>query len=140
MSADRPGEADAESDGSRRATDFPRELTARERDVLLAMIENGQPDPSDDSPITPRRRAGWLRRVDSTLVYGTCGCGNCPSIDLGDVTGPNPGTGDRDVLVAEHGSAAVLLFIDDDRPSYLELATADDVRYEEFPDTTQLRF
>ncbi len=48
----------------------PRPLTARERDVLAALL-------SADFP----GAAGLRKEADAVLVVGACGCG-CPSIDF----------------------------------------------------------
>jgi hypothetical protein len=118
---------------------YPRPLTARERETLVAMVEHGRPD--DDAAVAPQRRARWRQRADAGLVYGRCGCGQCPSIDLGDLDGPARDTGSRVVLAAEHGTAIVLLFVDDDRPSYLELFdVGESGRHDQFPDPGGLVF
>jgi len=117
----------------------PRRLTGRERDVLVRMIREGardEPVPADRDAQDRRR---WLAQVDAVRVHRTCGCGACPSVDLGDDAGPAPATGPRVVLHAEHDDALVLLFVDGDRPSYLELAPLDDRARHELPPADELR-
>ncbi|MCB7137557.1 hypothetical protein LGQ04_13500 [Cellulosimicrobium marinum] len=103
------------------------------------MIRSG----TRDEPVDPERdaldRRRWLAQVADVRVHGTCGCGSCPTVDLGDATGPAPTGGPRVVLGAELDDALVLLFVDDDRPSCLELAPLDDATYPEFPPVADLR-
>ena len=90
--------------------------------MLVAMI--GSATPVDDEPaVSDGDRARWLARVPATRAGERCGCGTCPSIELTDAAGSTPGTG-RSGAVLEAGApgALLLLFVDDDRPSYLELA------------------
>lgn len=120
---------------------LPRRLTDRERDVLVAMIKHGEPGSDDEPRIDPPRRARWLRGMDSTLVRDICECGECPSIDLRDLDGPNLGKGTRDVIAVDHDGAMILLFVDDDRPSRLEMFdVAGTGCYECLPDAEQLDF
>ncbi len=118
----------------------PRRLTLRERDVLVRMIcegFRGEPVPPGQDAEDRRR---WLAQVDATQVLGTCGCGTCPTIDLA-VTGiPDASAAPRVVLEGEVDRALVLLFVDADRLSYLELAPLDDTDFLELPPAGELRF
>ena len=59
---------------------------------------------------------------------------------LTDVTGATPGTGGRRVVLEAATTDALLLFVDDDRLGYLELAPLDETPHRTFPDPRQLRF
>ncbi|MFF2266819.1 hypothetical protein ACFVTZ_01020 [Cellulosimicrobium cellulans] len=117
----------------------PRPLTPRERDVLARMVRDGDRDEAvpHDQDAADRRR--WLTQVDGVRVHGTCGCGTCPTIDLGDATGPTTAEGPRVVLSAGVDHALVLLFVDGDRLSRLELAPLDETVFPEFPPAVDLR-
>ncbi|MFD4991945.1 hypothetical protein ACFWH7_17385 [Cellulosimicrobium cellulans] len=117
-----------------------RPLTPRERDVLVRMVQEGvrgEPvPPSQDAE--DRRR--WLEQLDATRVVGTCGCGACPTIDLGVPGARATSAAQRVVLEAGVDRALVLLFVDADLLSYLELAPLDGTRFPEFPNAADLRF
>ncbi len=113
-------------------------MTARERDLLLALIARGSAVGSDAS-IAQSDRERWAGQV--ARVHGTCGCGSCPSIELApsdeaDSAGPSR----RTVLEASTDDAFLLLFIDDDRPTYLELAPFGDDPITEFPLVADVAF
>jgi hypothetical protein len=59
-------------------------------------------------------------------------------VDLEDADGPVPPGDDRVVLSVNHSRALVLLFVDDDRLSYLELAPLDDAPVRAFPPVEEL--
>lgn len=111
-----------------------RPLTAREREVLEVMILQGIPD----DPITPRDRKHLLELVPGVTTSRSCGCGSCPSIEL-ESPAPSSGTG-RVVLSGWIDGAMLMLFIDDDLPSYLELAPLDDAAFSVFPPAGQISF
>lgn len=126
-----------------------RDLTDRESDVLVAMIERGEPvDPAD--PVVDADRRTWLQRVPVTMAGARCTCGTCPSIELvtggssaGDPPrrgGPSAGDRPRRVLSAHVPGALLLLFVDGGVPSYLELAPIADTHFAEFPPATELGF
>ncbi|WP_426716919.1 hypothetical protein [Corynebacterium auriscanis] len=114
-----------------------RELTSAERDVCAAMITSAH---DDEYSISTEDRARWLRLIPETSVRGVCGCGTCPSIDLAYQGQPVEG-GSRIVLQAEttSGNALVMLFIDGDLLSYLEVAPVNDETVP-LPNTDDLRF
>ncbi|EXF24003.1 hypothetical protein BG28_09030 [Nesterenkonia sp. AN1] len=114
-----------------------RPLTERERDVLTFMIERAVPF-ADDRPVPAGSRERWRQSVPSTTAGRGCACGTCPSIDLEDQHGQTPDGGDRIVLSAHHPKASLLLFIDEDRLSYLELAPHGDEVWDHFPPVAEL--
>ncbi|GAA1999095.1 hypothetical protein JL107_12060 [Nakamurella flavida] len=107
-----------------------RELTAREREVLIAMIERGM---DHEGRPTAADRERWLVSVPGVRAGSRCGCRTCPSIELTDARGlRQPEHAVR--IVLEAGTKdGLLLFVDDDRLSYLELAPFDDEGVAEFP-------
>jgi len=118
-----------------------RALSDRERNVLVAMIERASQQTSLD-PVTEASRKRWLAQVPRTSVVGRCPCGTCPSVDL--AVGDNVEVATvsrRVVLEATTADAMLLLFIDGDRLSYLELAPTDpDVQIAEFPSPELINF
>ncbi len=96
----------------------------------------------DDATVTDDDRARWLRQVPHTRAGRRCDCGTCPSIELTDPTGATPDMrNSRVVLEASTTGALLLLFVDDDQLSYLELAPLDDgTTFQQFPDVLGLRF
>jgi len=119
-----------------------RELTRREREVLELMIGCAatlDPDGSDQG-VFEVDRARWRAQVGSTRAGRGCGCGSCPSIELTAADGASPEmTSSRVVLNAETDGAMLLLFIDDDQLSYLELAPTGDGSFDEFPAPADIR-
>lgn len=95
-------------------------LTLQQRDVITAMITNAKL--FDGSEIGAERRRGWLEGVDKLSQGEPCGCGMCPSVQLLFDGRPTPESSPRTVLSAEGFNSMVLLFIDDEKPSYLEVA------------------
>lgn len=116
-----------------------RELTEVERAVLVAMIRHGVGF-EDQSPVQAAQRKRWLHQVPTVLAGPTCGCGTCPSIELEDEHGAIPTIGSRVVLTAATRESLLLLFIDDDRLSYLELAPTGETPTDSFPGTAELLF
>lgn len=101
--------------------DQTRALTPREREAIIAVLERGTN--IRKLSITTADRVRWLSQVPHTLAGRLCGCGICPSIELTDAEGHTPATVDgRVVLQAEAPGAVLMLFVDEDRLSYLELA------------------
>ncbi|XVX21208.1 hypothetical protein ACQP1U_04865 [Actinomycetota bacterium] len=72
---------------------------------------------ADEAAIGDADRERWLAMVPGLHVTEECGCGTCPSVDLGPQGGARSG---RIVLNAGAPGLGVLVFIDDDRPSRLE--------------------
>ena len=92
--------------------------------------------------LRPSQRQRWLTQIPTTRAGRLCACGTCPTIELEDeVSGMAPTTGSRVVLSASAPGALLLLFIDDDRLSCLELAPLDpDSRILEFPRVESIDF
>jgi hypothetical protein len=109
-----------------------RELTDRERDLLAFMVENARVF-ADDPPVSFEARQRWQAQLPGARAGSPCGCGSCPSIAIEDEHGRTPDGGRRVVLSAGHPDATLLLFIDGDRLSYLELAPHGDDAFPEFP-------
>lgn len=116
-----------------------RQLTETERAVLVAMIRYGVGF-EDQAPIRAADRKRWLHQVPDVLAGPECGCGTCPSIGLEDQHGPIPAIEPRVVLTAALPDALLLLFIDDDRLSYLELAPTEEHPITAFPAPAELLF
>ena len=114
-----------------------RALTDREREVLAFMVENAGVF-ADDPPVSFEARQRWLSQVSGARAGSPCGCGTCPSIAIEDEHGRTPDSGRRVVLSAGHPDASLLLFIDGDRLSYLELAPHGDDVFPEFPPVAAL--
>lgn len=118
----------------------PRRLTSGEEAVLVALIERGV-CLDEDVVVTKDDRTRWRAQVAQTRAGRRCGCGSCPSLDLTDLAGVTPHMGDsRVVLEASTAGALLLLFVDDGRLSYLELAPLDEKSYRQFPDPRDLQF
>src|SRR6218665_3323619 len=117
-----------------------RTLTEREREVLAAMITHAKAHEED---VTAERRRQWLAEVPGTRVSSVCTCGTCPSIELVDLDGHAPDTeSERTILSAGllGATALVMLFIDGDQPSYLELPPFPEHEFAEFPPASELSF
>lgn len=116
-----------------------RDLTERERDVLAFMVDSAQTF-AGDPPVLEEDRGRWRAQLVRAHAGRACGCGSCPSIEI--ETGPDTNvataTGHRIVLTAAHPDATLLLFVDDDRLSCLELAPHGDEAFAEFPLVDQL--
>lgn len=118
----------------------PRRLASDEEAVLIALIEQGV-CLDEDVVVTETDRAGWRAQVAQTRAGRRCGCGSCPSVDLTDLAGVTPDRQDsRVVIEAGTTDALLLLFIDDGRLSYLELAPLDEESHHRFPDPQHLQF
>ena len=81
-----------------------------------------------------------LGHVDALRVWGSCGCGACPSIVLGDERGEYAEFGPRIVLSGYRGTEGIILFIDGGRPTYLEQYSSTDGRFDEFPHPDEITF
>jgi hypothetical protein len=109
-----------------------RELTDRERETLAFMVEHAGVS-AGERPVPYEARQRWLEQVATARAGDRCDCGTCPSITLENAHGHTPAGGRRVVLSAGHPDASLLLFIDGDRLSYLELAPHGDELHPEFP-------
>ncbi|UPL14500.1 hypothetical protein [Microbacterium galbinum] len=114
-----------------------RELTTREREVLVAMITHAKPS---HGSFDEGERAALLEKVDDLRVWGRCACGHCPSIDLGDSSGEYASVGPRVILDGWRGTEGLILFIDQGRPTYLEQYSGTDDVFEEFAPVDEIEF
>lgn len=144
-----------------------RPLNAREHSVALRMIRSATPSPdeADFAAFTPEQRQGWNPpepisneqrqiwecRLGEVMVTSRCDCGTCPSIGMRpqnrldderrDDQGGDGDYSERVVLTAGSPGAMLLLFIDDDYPSYLELAPIDEGQsFTDFPEPETISF
>lgn len=144
-----------------------RPLNAREHSVALRMIRSATPSPDDAdfAAFTPEQRQGWNPpepisneqrqiwecRLGEVMVTSRCDCGTCPSIGMRpqnrldderrDDQGGDGDYSERVVLTAGSPGAMLLLFIDDDSPSYLELAPIDEGQsFTDFPEPETISF
>lgn len=116
-----------------------RGLTERERDVLVTMIEHGVPSLGGTADET--FRASLRAQVEGLRVWGGCGCEHCPSIDLGDASGPNAmNEGPRVILDGTRGTEGLLLFVDSGKLSYLEQYSVTDDVFDEFVPAGEIDF
>jgi hypothetical protein len=114
-----------------------RALTDRELAVLSFMVEHGTPA---GVRVDGADRARWHAQLAGTRAGRPCGCGTCPSVELTDADGVTPqADGRRVVLEAQTDEALLLLFVDDDRLSYLELAPLGERTFDAFPEPADLR-
>lgn len=142
----------------------------RETALLMIRRAAASPDETDYAALTDAQRKGWAPPVPigdeqrqlwednlgEVVVTNECGCGTCPSIgmrprsraddesrdDVGGASDREAGDrGERIVLDAGAPGAMLLLFIDDDSPSYLELAPIeDDGVFVDFPQAADIAF
>jgi len=119
---------------------FPRDLTTREREVLIAMIEHGT---ELEVTITAEQRARWLAQVPYLRVMGRCQCGTCPSIDLVSSVPVEDAT--SVVLHAASGQdgatgLGLLLFIREGALSSLEGYPVGEDAFDVFPPVSEMAF
>jgi len=112
-----------------------RAPTTREREVISFILTVGI---EFDEPITASDRERWQQREPGIRVGERCRCGTCPSIVLEDEDGPVPPSDTQRVLEVDCPGALLYLFIQDGRPSYLELAPLNDEVFDEFPAVEEL--
>ena len=134
-----------------------RALTDLERNTALLLIRRGHTSPSaeDAAEFTPEQKEGWdpptaitdaqralwEANLAEVVVTSACGCGMCPTVDLGPVDGKTGRSDDDLVLSAYLPDALLYLIIDEGVPSSLELAPLDDsVAYAEFPPAERIEF
>ena len=107
----------------------------------MSLIEHAVDFDQNAPAVSTEQRARWRGRVAITLAYARCGCGNLPVRRAGDASGATPTDGPRIVLSAYRGQETLLLFVDNDRLSYLEMFSSDvDTRFDEFPDVAELTY
>lgn len=105
-----------------------RAMTVDERLVMEAMIRHAHAFDPDQRDPEPADRQRWLAMIDDLSVHGVCGCGTCPTIDLA-YKGEPVECGEHTataILQADTRDAVVLLLVDNDIPSCLEVAPLND--------------
>lgn len=107
-----------------------RALTESERQLISAMITSAKAaDPSrfEAQEVWYQWRQELLGTLERITVGTPCECSKCPSVQLlidGQVV---PAGTSQVILQAFISEGIVMLFIDDDVPSYLEIAPNPDV-------------
>ena len=107
-----------------------RSLTESEQQLISAMITSAKAaDPSrfEAQEVWYQWRQELLGTLDRITVGASCECSKCPSVQLlldGQVV---PAGASQIILQAFISEGIVMLFIDDDVPSYLEIAPNPDV-------------
>lgn len=119
-----------------------RSLTLSERQLISAMITSAKatdPDRFDDQTAWFQWRQELHETLDRITGGESCDCGKCPSFQLL-VDGQAVAAGESQVILeAFISEGIVMLFIDDGKPSYLEIAPNLDVELE-LPDENALIF
>lgn len=99
-------------------------LTPQQRGVIEAMLSRA---PLFDGTIPdPGQREQWLAVLDRLTYGGPCDCGGCPSFAIHLDGQPVAEEVGRTVLSAEAPGSMLILFIDRNLPSYLEIAPVED--------------
>lgn len=119
-----------------------RSLTDAERLLIHAMITSAKAtDPAVDQ--TKTTSEDWRHKLhemlDRITVGQACDCGKCPSVQLLIDDKPVPAGKSQIILEAFISQGIVMLFVDDGKPSYLEIAPNLDVELE-LPDEKALIF
>lgn len=110
-----------------------RSLTDTERQLINAMITSAKAtDPAQyQRPETWQRWRHELHEMlDRISVGKACDCGKCPSFQLLVDNKPVPAGKSQIILEAFISEGIVMLFVDDGKPSYLEIAPNLDVDLE----------
>lgn len=110
-----------------------RSLTDAERTLIGAMITSAKASDPDRLKGTVAWR-NWRRdlyeMINRLSVGRLCDCGKCPSFQLLVDGHEVPPSKDPIILEAFISDGIVMLFIDDGKPSYLEIAPNLDVKVE----------
>lgn len=119
-----------------------RSLTDEERVLISAMIVSAKaadPDRFPDQTTWYRWRQELQEILPRVSVGQACDCGKCPSVQLlvdgREVTASD----ERIILEAFVSQGLVMLYVDDNKPSYLEIAPNLDVHLE-LPNQSALIF
>ena len=110
-----------------------RSLTESEHQLISAMITSAKAtDPSRFAAqeIWYQWRQKLLGTLDRITVGAPCECNKCPSVQLLIDGQAVSAGGSQVILEAFISEGMVMLFIDDDIPSYLEIAPNPDVELE----------
>lgn len=115
-----------------------RSLTDAERRLISAMITSAKaadPDRLNGSVAWRNWRHELHEMIDRLSVGELCDCGKCPSFELLFDGQKVPRSKDSIILEAFIPEGLVMLFIDEGKPSYLEIAPNLDVRVELPPES-----
>lgn len=107
-----------------------RSLTKSERQLISAMITSAKaanPEHFEDQHAWYQWRQDLLGTLDRLSVGELCDCGKCPSVQLLVDDREVPPGRVQVILEAFIAEGIVMLFIDDNLPSYLEIAPNPDV-------------
>lgn len=107
-----------------------RSLTKSEHQLISAMITSAKAaDPSrfEAQEVWYQWRQELLGTLDRITVGSPCQCSKCPSVQLLIDGQAVPAGTAQVILQAFISEGIVMLFIDDDIPSYLEIAPNPDV-------------
>ena len=110
-----------------------RSLTDTERQLISALITNAKvTDPAqyDKAETWQRWRQELYQMLDRLSEGESCDCGKCPSFQLLVDNKPVPAGRRQIILEAFISEGIVMLFVDDGKPSYLEIAPNLDVELE----------
>lgn len=110
-----------------------RSLTKSEHQLISAMITSAKAaDPSrfEAQEVWYQWRQELLGTLDRITVGSPCECSKCPSVQLLIDGQAVPAGTAQVILQAFISEGIVMLFIDDDLPSYLEIAPNPDVELE----------
>lgn len=105
-----------------------RQMTELERAVLKAMLSCAEADGFVDGPRAEDRRR-WVEMIDDLTVTKECGCGSCPSIALaykGQPVNEAQVPDGHFSAVAREGRDAVIVFIYNGWPGYVEVVPSGD--------------
>lgn len=119
-----------------------RSLTNAERQLISAMISSAQttnPTVEETAATGQQWRSELREMLDRISVGDACDCGKCPSVQLLVDEQPVPAGKNQIILEAFLSDGIVMLFVDDGKPSYLEVAPNLDVELE-LPDEKTLIF
>lgn len=107
--------------------------------MLTVLIDRGAAF-GPDVVVGDDDRARWRAQLPGVRAGERCGCGTCPSIVLTDEAGtPSRQPDDRAVLEGWTEDALILLFVEGDRLSHLELAPLGEAVVAAFPDPADVR-
>ncbi len=119
-----------------------RALTDAERQLISAMITSAKasnPDQFESQQAWQQWRHQLHDTIDRITVGASCHCGKCPSVELLVDDKPVPAGKTQIILEAFVSEGLVMLYVDDDQPSYLEIAPNLDVQLD-LPDEKALIF
>lgn len=113
-------------------------LTEKQHAVIETMIKNARA--FDGEEVSQVQRQTWAEALDR-LSYGKqCDCGQCPSFSIHADGQAIPESTNRNVLSAESPQAFLILFIDNNVPSYLEVAPSWETAITQLPAAEELTF